>query len=67
VLFIDRAVNGNDPRWIRPDKLVSAGPNDPSGVNGDQTKATLEMGKFFTDAKVSLAVAQIKQLIAEAK
>jgi creatinine amidohydrolase/Fe(II)-dependent formamide hydrolase-like protein len=67
VLFIDRAVNGNDPRWIRPEKLVSAGPNDPSGVNGDQTKATLEMGKFFTDAKVSLAVAQIRQLIAEAK
>jgi creatinine amidohydrolase/Fe(II)-dependent formamide hydrolase-like protein len=67
VLFIDKAVNGNDPRWIRPDKLVSAGANDPSGVNGDQTKATLEMGKFFTDAKVSLAVAQIKQLIAEGK
>jgi hypothetical protein len=68
VLFIDHAVNRNDPRWIRPDKLVStAGANDPSGVNGDQTKATLEMGKIFTDAKVSLAVAQIKQLIAEAK
>lgn len=32
--------------------------NDDSGVDGDQTKATLKMGKMFTDAKVSLAVAQ---------
>lgn len=67
VLFIDHAVNRNDPRWIRPDKLVNTGANDPSGVNGDQTKATLEMGKIFTDAKISLAVAQIRQLIAEVK
>ena len=43
------------------------GANDPSGVNGDQTKATLEMGKIFTDVKINLAVAQIKQLIADAK
>ena len=67
VLFIDRAENGDDPRWVRPDKLVSAGPDDPSGVNGDQTKATLEMGKIFTDEKVSLAVSQIRQLIASGK
>ena len=67
VLFVDHAVNGNDPRWIRPDKLVNTGANDPSGINGDQTKATLEMGKVFTDAKVAFAVAQIRQLLAEAK
>jgi creatinine amidohydrolase len=67
VLFIDRTVHGSDPRWIRPDKLVNTGANDPSGINGDQTKATLEMGKVFTDAKVSLAVAQIKELIAAGK
>jgi creatinine amidohydrolase len=67
VLFIDRAVNKNDPRWIRPDKLVNAGADDPSGINGDQTKATLEMGKFFTDAKINLAVEQIRQLISAGK
>jgi len=67
VLFIDRAVHADDPRWIRPDKLVKAGPDDPSGINGDQTVATLEMGKVFTDAKINLAVAQIKELIAAGK
>jgi creatinine amidohydrolase len=67
VLFVDRAENGSDPRWIRPDKLVNTRENDPSGINGDQTKATLEMGKVFTDAKISLAVAQIKALIAAGK
>jgi creatinine amidohydrolase len=67
VLLVDRAAHANDPRWIRPDKLVNAGPDDPSGINGDQTKATLEMGKIFTDAKIDLAVAQIKQLIATGK
>ncbi|MCM3879602.1 MAG: creatininase family protein [Vicinamibacterales bacterium] len=67
VLFVDRMAHGDDPRWIRPDKLSNTGPNDPSGVNGDQTLATLEMGKIFTDVKINLAVAQIKQLIADAK
>jgi creatinine amidohydrolase/Fe(II)-dependent formamide hydrolase-like protein len=67
VLFVDRMAHGDDPRWIRPDKLSNTGPNDPSGVNGDQTKATLEMGKIFTDVKINLAVTQIKQLIADAK
>ena len=33
-------------------------------LDGDPTKATLDMGKMFTDAKVSFAVTQIKQLIA---
>jgi creatinine amidohydrolase/Fe(II)-dependent formamide hydrolase-like protein len=68
VAYIDRREHGDDPRWLRPDKLVTtSGANDPSGINGDQNKATLEMGKFFTDAKVSLAVEQIRKLIAEGK
>lgn len=67
VMFVDRSVNKSDLKWIRPDKLVNAGPNDPSGVNGDQTKGTVAMGRMFTDEKVALAVAQIKQLIAGAK
>jgi creatinine amidohydrolase/Fe(II)-dependent formamide hydrolase-like protein len=46
---------------------VNSKGDDDSGVIGDQTKATLEMGKMFTDAKISFAVAQIKQMIAGAK
>jgi hypothetical protein len=63
VLYIDKIVNGNSPKWVRADKLVNGKADDGTGVNGDQTKATLEMGKMFTDAKVSFAVAQIKQLV----
>jgi creatinine amidohydrolase len=65
--YVDKMVNGPSPKWIRPDKLVNGHDGDGTGVNGDQTKATLELGKMFTDAKVSLAVNQIKQLIAAAK
>lgn len=67
VLYVDKMVNGNNPKWIRPDKLVNSKESDGTGVDGDQTKATLEMGKMFTDAKISFAVAQIKQLIAAGK
>jgi creatinine amidohydrolase len=67
LMYIDKMVNGAATKWVRPDKLINAKAGDPSGVNGDQTKATLEMGKMFTDAKISLAVAQIKQLIAAGK
>jgi len=63
VLYIDKMLNGDSPKWIRPGKLVNSKGNDATGVNGDQTKATLEMGKMFTDAKISFAVAQIRQLI----
>lgn len=41
--------------------------DDATGVNGDQTKATFEMGKIFTDAKISFAVKEIRQLIAGGK
>jgi hypothetical protein len=33
----------------------------------DRTKGTVDLGKMFTDAKVSLAVNQIKQLIVTGK
>jgi creatinine amidohydrolase/Fe(II)-dependent formamide hydrolase-like protein len=33
-----------------------------TGVDGDPTKATAEMGKVFIDFKVSAAVAQIRAL-----
>ena len=65
VMYVDKMVNGASPKWIRAGKLINSKGDD--GVDGDQTKASLDMGKMFTDAKVSLAVAQIKQLIAAAK
>jgi creatinine amidohydrolase len=67
VMYVDKMVNDGSPKWIRPGKLVNSRGDDGTGVNGDQTKATLEMGKIFTDAKVSFAVKQIRQLIAAGK
>jgi creatinine amidohydrolase/Fe(II)-dependent formamide hydrolase-like protein len=60
-------VNGETAKWIRPGKLINGHEGDGTGVIGDQTKGTVELGKMFTDAKVSLAVEQIKQLIAAGK
>lgn len=67
LLYVDKMVNGDSPKWTRSGKLVNSKEGDDTGVVGDQTKATLEMGKLFTDAKISFAVAQIKQLIAAGK
>jgi creatinine amidohydrolase len=67
VMYVDKMVNDGSPKWIRPGKLVNSRGDDGTGVNGDQTKATLEMGKVFTDAKISFAVKQIRRLIAAGK
>jgi creatinine amidohydrolase/Fe(II)-dependent formamide hydrolase-like protein len=67
LLYVDKMVNGESSKWIRSGKLVNAHEGDGTGVIGDQTKATAELGKMFTDAKVSFAVNQIKQLIAPGK
>jgi creatinine amidohydrolase/Fe(II)-dependent formamide hydrolase-like protein len=62
--YIDKMVNGNSSKWVHSDKLVKGREGDGSGVDGDQTRATLALGKLFTDAKVSFAVNQIKESIA---
>jgi creatinine amidohydrolase len=67
VLYVDKMMNGKSSRWIRPGKLVNAREGDGTGVDGDQTKGTVDLGKMFTDAKVSFAVNQIKQLISTGK
>jgi len=67
LMYVDKMVNGKSPKWIRPANLVNAREGDGTGVDGDETKATVELGKAFTDAKVSFAVNQIKQLIAAGK
>lgn len=63
LMYVDKMVNGESSKWIRPANLVNAREGDGTGVDGDETKATLALGKMFTDAKVSFAVNQIKQLI----
>lgn len=67
MLYLQTMVNGAAGQWVRPGKLVNSREADGTGVDGDQTKGTVEMGKLFTDAKVSLAVSQIRQLIAAGK
>ncbi|HKE56911.1 MAG TPA: creatininase family protein [Pyrinomonadaceae bacterium] len=50
-------------RWIRADKLALSNSTQraSTGVDGDPTKATPEMGKIFIDFKVKAAVAQIRE------
>jgi len=61
LMFLD---NG---RAIRKDKLTAAkGQPEPStGINGDPSPATAEMGKTFLDFKIADAADQIKKVIAD--
>jgi creatinine amidohydrolase/Fe(II)-dependent formamide hydrolase-like protein len=45
---------------IRTDKLAPNGGSADSGVNGDPTKATAEIGKIAIDFKVNAAIAQFR-------
>jgi creatinine amidohydrolase len=65
--YIDKMVNGKSSKWVHSNKLVNGREGDGSGVDGDQTKATLALGKLFTDAKISFAVNQIEESIAAGK
>lgn len=47
---------------IRTDKLAPGGGSADSGVNGDPTKATAEIGKIAIDFKVNAAIAQFRAL-----
>jgi creatinine amidohydrolase len=67
VMQVDKVVNGDSSKWIRPDKLVNGHEGDGTGVDGDQTKGTADLGKMLTDAKVSFAVTQIQHLITAGK
>ena len=53
-------------KWIRKDKLtVAKGQPEPAtGINGDPSPATAEMGKVFLDYKIADAVEQIKKSLA---
>lgn len=61
VMFLD-----TDGRWIRRDKLSvsAAGPEPETGVGGDPSAATAEMGRVFIEYKITSAVDQIRALLA---
>jgi creatinine amidohydrolase/Fe(II)-dependent formamide hydrolase-like protein len=56
VLFIDA-----DGKWVRKDKLVKD--TGASGVTGDQTAATIDIGRMSVENKINDAVAQIRSFV----
>jgi creatinine amidohydrolase/Fe(II)-dependent formamide hydrolase-like protein len=50
------------PQGIRKDRIRPSGGGPESGVNGDPTKATVEIGKKAVELKVDAAVAQYRVL-----
>ena len=64
VMLLAQAQNQN---WIRRDKLTAAKgqPEPATGINGDPSPATVEMGRVFMDYKVNSGVEQIRKLVAE--
>ena len=63
VMFLD------EKKWIRRDKLAlsTAKEQATTGVDGDPTKATPELGKMFISWKIDNAVNQIHELLAQKK
>lgn len=66
VMFLDQQQN-QQPKWIRRDKLTAGrGQPEPStGISGDPSPATPDIGRIFMDYKVTCAVDQIRALLAE--
>jgi creatinine amidohydrolase len=56
VMFID-----SDHKWVRKDKLLKD--TGVSGVTGDQTVATADLGRVFVQHKIDNAVEQIRSLV----
>ena len=59
---------GQDKNWVRMNEIANA-LGDPkarpgNGISGDGRQSTAELGKRVYDNKIDLAVAQIKQLLA---
>jgi creatinine amidohydrolase/Fe(II)-dependent formamide hydrolase-like protein len=51
-------------KHVRKNKLAPGGGYQNSGVSGDPTKSTPELGKIFLHIKIDNALAQIKRLMA---
>jgi creatinine amidohydrolase/Fe(II)-dependent formamide hydrolase-like protein len=64
VMFLDQAQKQN---WIRRDKLTAAKgqPEPATGINGDPSPSSADMGRVFLDYKINSAVEQIRKLLAE--
>lgn len=43
---------GHDHQWVRPDKMAPGGKWEDTGVDGDPTRSTAELGKVFLDFEV---------------
>jgi creatinine amidohydrolase len=52
-----------NPKHVRRSKLAPGGGYENSGVSGDPTKSTPELGKVFLQIKIDNALAQIKGLM----
>lgn len=52
-----------NPAHVRPAKIAPGGGYANSGVTGDPTKATADLGRIFVQMKIDNAVAQIKGLM----
>ena len=52
-----------NPKHVRKSKMASGGGYQNSGVSGDPTVSTPELGKIFIDIKVKNALAQIRGLM----
>jgi len=50
-----------NPRHVRPAKIAPGGGYANSGVSGDPTKATADLGRIFVGIKIDNAVAQIRR------
>jgi creatinine amidohydrolase len=53
-----------NPKHVRKEKIAPGGGYENSGVSGDPTKSTPELGRIFLQIKIDNALAQIKGLIA---
>jgi creatinine amidohydrolase/Fe(II)-dependent formamide hydrolase-like protein len=53
-----------NPKHIRKNKLAPGGGYENSGVVGDPSRSTAELGKIFLQIKIDNSVAQIKRLMA---
>jgi creatinine amidohydrolase len=53
-----------NPKHVRKNKLAPGGGYENSGVSGDPSKSTPELGKIFLQIKIDNALAQIKSVMA---
>jgi creatinine amidohydrolase/Fe(II)-dependent formamide hydrolase-like protein len=53
-----------NPKGVRKNKFAAGGGYENSGVSGDPSKSTPELGKIFLQIKIDNSLAQIKKVLA---